>query len=248
MGKALVIRNVSFQNNALDQVTIIDPIPCTEITLSESTATFEYIGDNVTITATLVPADTTEQVIWESSNANVASVIDGVITLKGLGTATITATCGSVSATVSVTQSSAKIEDYFIKVNSQLAKRSNTYPNLVMYSDNTFGMVGKEYDLNDEICHVEGGSERGIEAIIVPAGANYVSLVIEDSSTHPFKVTAGDPINRTLYNGTLWPTYVSDSASYGTKLSVTPGQVIMLRLQDSTGDLDGITGVQFSVS
>lgn len=104
MGRALVLKNVNFSENKLDTVNLGDDIPCTGIALSQNTISFTKLG-SVTLTATLTPANTTDTVVWSSSDNSVATVVGGVVTAVGLGTATITATCGSQSATCSVSVS-----------------------------------------------------------------------------------------------------------------------------------------------
>jgi hypothetical protein len=103
MSKALVIKGANFAQNAIEQISVIDPIPCTGITLSQSSVTLDSIGATETLTATLTPADTTETVTWVSSDEAVATVSNGVITCVSVGTATITACCGTQSATCDVT-------------------------------------------------------------------------------------------------------------------------------------------------
>jgi len=78
------------------------PVPCTGITLSESAITFSS-GSPVTITATATPENTTDDIVWTCSDDTVCIVNNGVVTPLKNGTATITATCGSQSATCSVT-------------------------------------------------------------------------------------------------------------------------------------------------
>lgn len=87
-------------------------VPATEITLSSQNLTLTQ-GGNSTLTATVVPGDTTDEITWSSSNESVATVSGGVVTAVAVGNATITATCGSVSATCAVT-----VEAPVIHVNS----------------------------------------------------------------------------------------------------------------------------------
>lgn len=105
MSKALVIKGANFLANRIEQISISDPIPCTGISLSQSTLAFTAIGATATITATLTPADTTEALTWVSSDTDVVTVVNGVVTCVGVGTATITATCGAFSASCAVTAS-----------------------------------------------------------------------------------------------------------------------------------------------
>lgn len=79
-------------------------INASAITLSKTEASLK-VGESIDLTATVAPENTTDKTItWKSSNENVASVdAKGKVTAKAIGEATITATCGSVSATCKVT-------------------------------------------------------------------------------------------------------------------------------------------------
>ena len=78
-------------------------VPVSEVTLDmENAAVTE--GDSFVLTATVSPADATDQTVeWATSDANVATVDGGVVTAVAPGTAVITATAGSYSATCTVT-------------------------------------------------------------------------------------------------------------------------------------------------
>ncbi|MCM1462230.1 MAG: Ig-like domain-containing protein [Bacteroides sp.] len=88
-----------------------DATPCTAVTLNKETAEVKK-GETVTLTATVTPTDTTDELTWTTSDATVATVANGVITGVGRGTATITAKCGDKTATcaVSVTEDKVKTE------------------------------------------------------------------------------------------------------------------------------------------
>ena len=61
------------------------------------------VGTSLKVTAIVSPDDNEKSLIWTSSNEQVFSVDkDGVITINGVGTATLTATVGSVSDAVVV--------------------------------------------------------------------------------------------------------------------------------------------------
>ena len=79
-----------------------EAVPATGVTLNE-TALSLHPTEKATLAATVAPENTTDTLVWTSSNDAVATVKDGVVTAKSEGTATITATCGSVKAECAVT-------------------------------------------------------------------------------------------------------------------------------------------------
>ena len=91
-------------------LTPVERVPCTGITLDQSTLTFTGVGSQ-TLTATVTPSDTTDTVSWSSDDTSIASVSGGVVTAKANGSATITATCGEYSATCVVAVSGIESDD-----------------------------------------------------------------------------------------------------------------------------------------
>lgn len=92
----------SWTDEYLDALTPIVRVPCTGITLSTNELVFTGNGTQI-IVATVEPTDTTDKIVWTTSDANIATVDKGVVTAVFNGNATITATCGDYSATCSVT-------------------------------------------------------------------------------------------------------------------------------------------------
>lgn len=124
MGKALVIKNVDFGTNKLTTVTLIEPKPCTALSLDKDSQTMTAVGSTFTLTATTTPLDTTESVTWITSNANIATVASGVVTQVGVGSCTITALCGTQSATCAITAMNILTYDY--KLQSQACHFEST--------------------------------------------------------------------------------------------------------------------------
>ena len=77
-------------------------VPATGVTLSETALSLRPT-EKATLAATVAPENTTDTLVWTSSNDAVATVKDGVITAKSEGTATITAACGNAKAECVVT-------------------------------------------------------------------------------------------------------------------------------------------------
>ena len=73
-------------------------VEVTGVTLSKTELELE-VGQTEKLTATVAPSNATDQnVTWKSSNEAVATVVEGLITAKGVGTAKITASVGEKSA------------------------------------------------------------------------------------------------------------------------------------------------------
>ena len=87
------------------------PIPATGIVLNHSTLTIMALGSSQQLSATLTPSGSTDEVAWSSSDTSVATVNSGgLVTAVSWGTATITATAGSVSATCAVSVEQATLQ------------------------------------------------------------------------------------------------------------------------------------------
>lgn len=82
-------------------VTVNVLAPATGLTLDKTSLELEY-GKTAKLIATVTPPDSTDTVIWSSDKPEVATVENGNVTAKGIGSATITATAGSRTATCEV--------------------------------------------------------------------------------------------------------------------------------------------------
>lgn len=86
------------------------PIPATSVTLNRGSLFFHALNETAQLTATVLPADTTDTLTWSSSDEAVATVTQtGLVTCIAWGSATITATAGDKTATCSVLASEATI-------------------------------------------------------------------------------------------------------------------------------------------
>lgn len=99
-------------------------VAATGITLSVSSLSFTETGSK-TITATVEPSDTTGEVVWESSNTSVATVVNGLVAPVANGNCTITATAGSVSASCEVSVAFAAEVEYYSVTNNLTNCASN---------------------------------------------------------------------------------------------------------------------------
>ena len=94
-------------------------IPVTSISLSSTEASI-LLGHSQTLTATVLPDNATDKTVtWTSSDSNVASVENGVVTANKPGTATITATAGTKSATCQITVLPIEVASVTLNVSSE---------------------------------------------------------------------------------------------------------------------------------
>lgn len=91
-------------NGVLPSQKLTKDIDAESIKLSQTSAELK-VGQSVGLTAEVLPIEATDRtVVWTSDNYDVATVdSDGTVKAVGLGSAIITARCGSVSATCVVT-------------------------------------------------------------------------------------------------------------------------------------------------
>ena len=93
MANALIIKNANFFANRVAVISF-DGKPCTGIELAETSISIER-EQPVTIEYTVTPSDTTDDVIWESSDTSVATIASNIVTIVGIGDTTITVSCGA---------------------------------------------------------------------------------------------------------------------------------------------------------
>ena len=91
----------TFNYEVIEKV-ILNPLK--SINLNKTSGT-KYIGETENLTVIYNPSNTTDNknVTWASSNNNVASINNGVVTTKGIGNAIITAKVGNLTASYKIT-------------------------------------------------------------------------------------------------------------------------------------------------
>lgn len=240
-------------------LTPAEEIPCTGITLDQSTLTFTAAGTQ-TLTATVTPSNTTDAVVWTSNADTIASVSGGVVTAKANGSATITATCGEYSATCTVNVSG--IEESETDILYQLAEPM-TFNGTSDYIDTGVKLLESDIDhsivfsavagtrniLNSTIfhCMTEIAPYPGY-AFAVAGGGKFYKLGITGgqeigtnvpSNDASFKVVitrikGSSTVNmKILYNGEV-KTYIKNNSNYVT----VPKNLLIGCYQSTSGGRD----------
>ena len=178
MSRTLVIKNADFSANKVTTVTFIDDIPCTGISFESNTITITGY-ETETVEYTLTPANTNDVVIWQSSNTNIITVDDGVLTPVGIGTCTLTATCGNQTATATVTVSIAYIPKYEFATYSMNGNGYIATGNNNLYS--RLSASGKDEQASTYV--VYGSHPAPLpKAIMIPKNTEKIRISITDNT------------------------------------------------------------------
>ena len=226
MSKVLKLNDVDFSTNALTQISYSQDTHCTAVSLNYSTLSFDTVNETKTLTATVTPSNTTDTLTWSTSNSNVATVADGVVTIHGIGSATITATCGSQTATCSITQSSIKAEGTFTVIDGYYVSKYNDCMNIATYS-NCY-VLGQSY-IDDDDTRAIKGNTYGISGVIVPYGATLAKVKTANNTDMTLNMISADPSEYVNYYDKNYPKYLTlvATAKTETGTSVNVGECIL---------------------
>lgn len=155
------------------------PISVTSITLDKTAETLE-VSRTLTLTATVLPDNATDKsVTWTSSNEQVATVVEGVVTALAVGETTIT--CASVSdpnvgATCRITVIEKVLKcDFTTKAGSHSQyndewvydEEFNIYGGANYNGEWDYAKFGKK-DLTNQICYVKNiNAYTGIKTVVL---------------------------------------------------------------------------------
>ena len=201
-------------------------INATAITLGQTLKVFKSGDAALTITVTATPSDAT--FTWESSDANVATVENGVVTPVGAGIATITAKSGDVTATCEV----------FVGNEVDLATKTANYT--VQNYDILKGTLDPSYAIS--IPNDSKVTFNGMKTTQQITCSGDATIILADGSTNTVDASginnqAAIPIGgtgktltidaETEGTGTLTAKGGSDAAGIGTSKDETGGNIVI---------------------
>jgi len=243
MGYAIKVPNADFSSVALDHINYIEPIPCTDISFLESVLEFEQAEEVKTLTAVTTPSDTTDSIIWSSSNNQVATVANGSVTIHGIGTAAITATCGEHSVSITVTQTQ-------LKAPYSLAVIANKYPSLRSVTGGSIiavDSINDQYTMGQPIHpgrDLKVQTNDDVECVRVPYGATRIHVATTDGVAVSISFTyVVDTTNLLTYNGLEYPAHLRNQTFVNSQTGyvVEYGEAVIFRpIGDQVNTLDYI--------
>lgn len=242
MGYAMKLKQVNFSSVAVDKVNYIIPVPCTGISLNPSSLTFDTAEETKNVVATITPSDTTDTLLWASSNENVATVSDGAVTIHGIGTATITATCGEQTATISITQTELKAPYVLTDISGKYVSLYTGDNGKVLKQGSIASqhIIGQPYHADNIDLHILKSNASGVyenaECIRVPYGATKAKIKTTDdqgvSISYNYIV---DTTELVIVGSDKYPKFVSENTFINTNtgLSCNYGQAVVFRPTDA---------------
>lgn len=244
-------------------------VPCEKLKLNVSAITFDQQTAARMIYATAEPANTTDEVTFESSDEAVVTVnADGKVTAVGPGQATITVTCGDVTVECPVdctfqlptedttvpdeTEDTTVPEEEF-RLNRSDITFSSKGDSWMLYSG-SLGLTQITWSSDDEsVATITNGKVVAVGGGTTTVYAEYdgqkVSCIIRCAFSDSSEPTGGSSGNVTEDGGgaTADGTYRLYNA-YGNAqdVSITVGESFSLKLVDPNGN--AVSGVTWSVS
>ena len=149
-------------DSATCAVTVVKAVPITNVTLNKSEMTIK-VKDSAKLEAGFEPLNTTDDttVTWHSSNTNVATVENGKVVGKSVGTATITATIAGYTAMCTVT-----VEPKFTTKEKFVNNEYNAMLDATLFQSGKF--EGNVTALNDKV------------GFLGTAGGNWASQTVKE--------------------------------------------------------------------
>jgi len=209
----ITVTTTDGDKTATCKVTVADT-KVSKITLSETTLDLFENSDNVTITATIEPEGASTELNWESDDTDVVTVVNGTIIVKGIGTATITATATDGSeefAEIAVTVNPVAVTGVSISPEAvTLAPEGTKVLSIeITPSDASNKNVSWESDDTD----VATVDENGIVTAVADGTATITVTTEDGSEVATCTVTVGTPVTGVILSKEDLTLEISETAT-----------------------------------
>lgn len=209
---AITVTSRDGEHTAVCYITVQEP--ATGVSLNYDKKDI-FVGDSMTLVATVSPADATNKLVKWSSDSEIASVTsDGVVTANRSGTAVITATTvdGDYKAECTLTllqrATGVAIDKTEIKFN-----RGETYQlNATVLPEDCYNKNYKWTSANEEIATVD---DTGLVTGIAPGEVVLTCTSEESGVCSTVKVTVHEPVTEVTISETEFTVYTPDTHKLG---------------------------------
>lgn len=163
----ITVTTVDGSKTATCEVTV-EHIAIETITVSEKTLSMSMESDPVQLEAAFTPAEATDnKITWSSSDDKVATVVNGVVTAVGIGTAEITATNsnGTVSDVCTVTVSAISVTGVTVdKTTAEISVGGTVVVTATVAPENASDKTVIWSTSDDKVATVANGIVSGVSA------------------------------------------------------------------------------------
>lgn len=178
----LIAGKVLYENSLIYTPPTSNWVPTTSISLDKTSILFETF-DSISLIAIVEPSNSTEEIVWKSSNNAIAVVNNGVVTPLSDGSCTITVTSGKYSASCTTTVAFARFNITSNLVGCQLDSSINNV------------IIGTSW--SGEVTPNEGYSLKNASIQITMGGADITDTAYSNGIITIEKVTGEVAINIT---------------------------------------------------
>ena len=205
----------------------VKSIPVTSVTLDKTSASLK-VKETVTLIATVKPDDATDKTVtWTSSNENVATVTDGVVTAHNIGTATVSAKAGDITAVCNVTVEPTPVTEITLnKTSATLTEGDEITLTATVKPDDATNKNFTWSSSDPSVASVADGKVKALKA-----GTTTISAVTEDGNkTATCDITVVEPpkaesltLSRNSFAGFI---YRDHSGFYSVSVSASPSNAV----------------------
>lgn len=219
-GTAKITVRTTSDKIATCQITVKAVEP-TSVSINNTKATIK-IGDTITLTSTVNPKNASQNVTWSSSNTNIATVSNGIVTAKAVGSATITVkTSNGKTATCNVTVTPIEVTSIALNKTSATLKVGENTSLSVTYtpSNATTKSVTWTSD-NNSIATVSNGvvTAKSVGSAVITAKTSNGKTATCKVTVNPIDVTSIslNETEKTIEQGKTATIYATVSPSNAT--------------------------------
>lgn len=212
MGIALIVKNANFEQNKVATVEFND-VQCTGLSIDSNAYTVTSPDTPVTVVATVTPNDCTDALIMAIADTSIATIENGIITPVGIGSTTLTVTCGTFTVTATVTVPYVDIAlTRFGNYRLASANYGSGHDPLKTTANSDHDAYAAPYEYTDVARAITNGASAPIGMVILaPANAtsaevhypgnvgNYGYLLFANARTDPYNATQALYISKTQF-------------------------------------------------